>query len=171
MGKVSCYLATIHVISPWIIFWARKLIAVWCTAEKIRYLKLKIVFCVTAITFVGNFMIYHAGIWHLTFFAGNCQSVFFTQEDSIIVTCWLTIWDMCNAQKSLVPRLLSMHVIQSISGYFRFHYVATLGAQFACTGVGYCISAIFNPKNSQMASVTYALICSLVSGKKRWGIQ
>lgn len=49
-------------------------------------------------------------------------------------------------------------------GYFRFHYLATLGVQFACTGVGYCISAIFSPKNSQMAAVTFALICSLVSG-------
>ncbi|KAL9979697.1 hypothetical protein ACROYT_G017399 [Oculina patagonica] len=49
-------------------------------------------------------------------------------------------------------------------GYFRHHYFATLGAQFACTGVGYCISAIFSPKNSQMASVTFGLISSLVSG-------
>nr|XP_058973128.1 uncharacterized protein LOC131799421 [Pocillopora verrucosa] len=48
--------------------------------------------------------------------------------------------------------------------YFRFHYVATLGVQFACTGAGYCISAIFSPKNSQMASVTFALISSLVAG-------
>ncbi|CAH3118120.1 unnamed protein product, partial [Pocillopora meandrina] len=48
--------------------------------------------------------------------------------------------------------------------YFRFHYVATLGVQFACTGAGYCISAIFSPKNSQMASVTFALISSLLAG-------
>lgn len=57
-----------------------------------------------------------------------------------------------------------LYPLVSPRGYFRFHYAATLGAQFACTGVGYCISAIFNPKNSQMASVTFALICSLVSG-------
>ncbi|PFX16850.1 putative white-brown complex homolog protein 30 [Stylophora pistillata] len=47
---------------------------------------------------------------------------------------------------------------------FTFHYTATLGVQFACTGVGYCISVIFSPKNSQMASVTFALISSLVAG-------
>lgn len=47
---------------------------------------------------------------------------------------------------------------------FISHYIATLGVQLACTGVGYCISAIFSPKNSQMASVTFALISSLVAG-------
>ncbi|KAK3702963.1 hypothetical protein QZH41_012414, partial [Actinostola sp. cb2023] len=49
-------------------------------------------------------------------------------------------------------------------GYLAFHYMAVLGAQFACTGTGYAVSTLFNPKNSQMASVTFTLILSLVSG-------
>ncbi|XP_048580438.1 putative white-brown complex homolog protein 30 [Nematostella vectensis] len=49
-------------------------------------------------------------------------------------------------------------------GFLMYHYIATLAAQFACTGMGYAISTLFNPKNSQMASVTFALISSLVSG-------
>ena len=38
-------------------------------------------------------------------------------------------------------------------------------AQFATTGIGYTISCIFNPRNSQMAAVVIVLISSLLSGK------
>lgn len=52
-----------------------------------------------------------------------------------------------------------------VSGFLKWHYAAALAAQFSCTGTGYAISTLFNPKNSQMASVTLTLIFSLVSGK------
>ena len=38
-------------------------------------------------------------------------------------------------------------------------------AQFATTGIGYAISCIFNPRNSQMAAVVIVLISSMLSGE------
>ena len=46
-------------------------------------------------------------------------------------------------------------------------------AQFATTGVGYAISCIFNPRNSQMAAVVVVLISSLLAGTLltvSWGL-
>ncbi|XP_031574041.1 ABC transporter G family member 28-like [Actinia tenebrosa] len=57
-----------------------------------------------------------------------------------------------------------LYPLISPRGYLVYHYVATLAAEFSCTGTGYAISTLFNPKNSQMASVTLTLIFSLVSG-------
>eukprot|EP00794_Sanderia_malayensis_P016837 gene16838-18536_t len=47
---------------------------------------------------------------------------------------------------------------------FEYHYGAVFMAQFATTGIGYAISCIFNPRNSQMAAVVVVLISSLLSG-------
>lgn len=51
-----------------------------------------------------------------------------------------------------------------IIALFKYHYLAVLMAQFATTGIGYAISCIFNPRNSQMAAVVVVLISSLLSG-------
>jgi hypothetical protein len=49
--------------------------------------------------------------------------------------------------------------------YFSAHYTAVFCAQLCCSGIGYAISTIFNPKSSQMASVVVVLVMAMVSGQ------
>eukprot|EP00794_Sanderia_malayensis_P016777 gene16777-18472_t len=49
-------------------------------------------------------------------------------------------------------------------GFLKEHYMVTLATWFAVSGMGYCISCIFNPRNAQMATVLFILISSLLAG-------
>ncbi len=52
-----------------------------------------------------------------------------------------------------------------ILAYFSAHYAAVFCAQLCCSGIGYAISTIFNPKSSQMASVVVVLVMAMLSGQ------
>ena len=63
----------------------------------------------------------------------------------------------------ITPYLVIMHLF--ILAYFSAHYTAVFCAQLCCSGLGYAISTIFNPKSSQMASVVVILVMTMLSGK------
>ena len=56
-------------------------------------------------------------------------------------------------------------MFSSFLAYFSAHYTAVFCAQLCCSGIGYAISTIFNPKSSQMASVVVVLVMAMLSGK------
>ncbi|CAB3987012.1 ABC transporter, ATPbinding domain containing [Paramuricea clavata] len=57
-----------------------------------------------------------------------------------------------------------LYTLTSPRSYFSAHYAAVFCAQLCCSGIGYAISTIFNPKSSQMASVVVVLIMAMLSG-------
>ncbi|XP_046846445.1 ABC transporter G family member 28-like isoform X3 [Xenia sp. Carnegie-2017] len=73
---------------------------------------------------------------------------------------------------SQIPILLIMplvylsflYTLTSPRSYLAAHYIAVFCAQFCCSGIGYAISTIFNPKSSQMASVVVVLVMAMLSG-------
>ncbi|XP_028413905.1 ABC transporter G family member 24-like [Dendronephthya gigantea] len=57
-----------------------------------------------------------------------------------------------------------LYTLTSPRSYFSAHYAGVFCAQLCCSGIGYAISTIFNPKSSQMASVVVVLVMAMVSG-------
>ncbi|CAB4016980.1 white-brown complex homolog 30, partial [Paramuricea clavata] len=57
-----------------------------------------------------------------------------------------------------------LYTLTSPRSYFSAHYTAVFCAQLCCSGLGYAISTIFNPKSSQMASVVVILVMAMLSG-------
>ncbi|XP_028413508.1 ABC transporter G family member 28-like [Dendronephthya gigantea] len=57
-----------------------------------------------------------------------------------------------------------LYTLTSPRSYFSSHYTAVFCAQLCCSGIGYAVSTIFNPKSSQMASVVVVLVMAMLSG-------
>ncbi|XP_065072396.1 uncharacterized protein LOC135696807 [Rhopilema esculentum] len=99
---------------------------------------------------------------------GNHRTTFWRESASGVnrFSYFLAV-NVCQLPLILVTPLVYLslqYTFTSPRALFKYHYGAVLLAQFATTGIGYAISCIFNPRNSQMAAVVVVLISSLLSG-------